>query len=787
MAGDPRFSEISEYLAELLVDTDPSLPSSCPDPDLAVGGVFAAGDVLLGDPSSQNDSFLPRGVGSRDLGGIPPISGGPPDEELVLSTRGSSGEAYSDPLMSLNNRLSPGGESSDTTSDDSRDSDPILKYINQLLMEEDKEVNSWFSGDETALQNTEKSFYDALCEKYPQLPEQNLDFDARHLVDSTTLGKGCDLDGMGGAAAGISNSYSVDPNFICSPGEFLDHVFLNSSYFGDEAIQPSVESLPNPSSVIIGGIGDDFGHSNATVVLAKNMIKDTDSVMQFKKGLEEASKFLPNTTQIFRNLDDSSAAYELQEIEILPADAELSKGLKNHARDGSWVEEGRARKQTAVTGDESGISDMFDKVLLDDSQALSNESSCESPKNSRSSGKRRTSKGNKVRVKKQTSKSTNVDLRSLLALCAEAVNGHDLRTAHELLKQIRENSCPTGDGSERLAHYFANGLEARIAGNEGGAGVFFTSTMFKKTSAADMLKAYHAYITACPFMKLPILFACHMISQLAVNAEVVHIIDFGMAFGFHWPIIIQKLSEHPTGPPKLRMTGIEYPAPGFRPAQRIEEAGRRLAQYCDRFRVPFEFNAVASQEWESIKIEDLKIRSGEMIAVNCLNRFKNLLNDMGEEDSPRDAMLDLVRRINPDIFVNSTPSGAYNSPFFLTRFREALLHHSALYDMLDLTLSADSYERQIIEREFYGREILNVIACEGRERIERPETYKQWQVRHLRAGFKPLPLDQKIMAYLRSNIYRWYHKDFIIDEYKNWMLLGWRGRIMNVSSCWAPC
>ncbi|KAI4373458.1 hypothetical protein MLD38_011582 [Melastoma candidum] len=235
------------------------------------------------------------------------------------------------------------------------------------------------------------------------------------------------------------------------------------------------------------------------------------------------------------------------------------------------------------------------------------------------------------------------------------------------------------------------------------------------------------------------------------------------------------------------MTGIEFPAPGFRPAQRIEEAGRRLAQYCDRFRVPFEFSALASQEWESIKVEDLKVRTGEMIAVNCLNRFKNLLDDMGEEDSPRDAMLNLVRRINPDIFFNSTPSGAYNSPFFLTRFREALLHHSALYDMLDLTLRADSYERQIIERELYGREILNVIACEGRKRIERPETYKQCQVRHLRAGFKPFPLDQRIMTYLRSNIYRWYHKDFIIDEDKNWMLLGWRGRIMNISSCWVPC
>ncbi|KAI4339185.1 hypothetical protein MLD38_024150 [Melastoma candidum] len=46
-------------------------------------------------------------------------------------------------------------------------------------------------------------------------------------------------------------------------------------------------------------------------------------------------------------------------------------------------------------------------------------------------------------------------------------------------------------------------------------------------------------------------------------------------------------------------------------------------------------------------------------------------------------------------------------------------------------------------------EAMNVIACEGSERIERPETYKQWQMRNTRAGFRQLPLNREIVEMRR--------------------------------------
>lgn len=277
-----------------------------------------------------------------------------------------------------------------------------------------------------------------------------------------------------------------------------------------------------------------------------------------------------------------------------------------------------------------------------------------------------------------------------------------------------------------------------------------------------------------------------MILKRASNARTLHIIDFGIQYGFQWPILIQLLSKRPGGPPKLRITGIEMPQPGLRPAERVDETGRRLEKYCERFHVPFEYRAITTQKWETIKVGDLKIENNEFVAVNCLLRFKNLLDETVEVNSPRDAVLKLIRKMNPDIFTQAVVNGSYSAPYFVTRFREALFHYSALFDMFDTTLPHEDQHRLTLEREFYGREAINVIACEGLERVERPETCKQWQVRNMRAGFRHLPLDQELLKKLRSQVKSGYHTDFVFDQDSNWMLQGWKGRILYAASCWIP-
>ncbi|KAI4383855.1 hypothetical protein MLD38_009651 [Melastoma candidum] len=788
MAADPSFNEINDFIDGLLaVDDPPSLLRSIPHPGLPQSFPL---DHLSVEPSSQNPSNgrspfhlvdvslpAPVVVGGVVQGGLAKVGAG----DLFFPSGSSTSDGlFSDPgTIRGNNSLSPGTESSSPLSDDSTDSsEAALKYINQILMEEDMEETPWFFSDQVALQSTEKLLYAALDGEHPRLPDQRLDFNLGRLLESPS---GNDLHSWVDGSS-VSSSNSVDPSLVHGAVGFdLDPATITDAYFRspkDVAVAP--DSLS-------GGIGNggSLSRSDETGVSVTNIFGDRDSMEQFRKGLEEASKFLPSSSQLFRNMDNLNFVTDIRnENSAMPSYG--SRVLKSHGRDDQGMEDdGRAKKLPATSVDEVELSDMFDKVLLCSPQDCSDDNFREDDlaKNSQMQGSKQ--KGGKSRGKKHNNKN-NIDLRTLLVLCAQAVSGHDLRTANELLKQIQGHSAPLGDSSQRLAHYFANALEARMAGNGAQVASFFTSPTFKKTSAADILKALHAHLTASPFLKFPIFFGGYMIGERAANAKALHIIDFGIGFGFHWPILIQKLSERPGGPPRLRMTGIEFPVPGFRPAQRIEDTFRRLAKYCERFGVPFEYTAIPSADWSSIRIEDLKLRSGEMIAVNSISRLKNLLDETVEDNNPRDTVLDLIRRINPDIFVHSTVVGSYTAPFFMTRFRELLFHLSAWFDMFEATIPGDSPEREIIERELLGREIMNVVACEGAERIERPETHKQWQVRFARAGFKPIPLDAELMRKMRLRIHVWYHKDFVLDEDKNWMLLGWRGRIMAASACWVP-
>ncbi|XP_047310528.1 scarecrow-like protein 11 [Impatiens glandulifera] len=603
-------------------------------------------------------------------------------------------------------------------------SDATLKYISQMLMEEeDLEYKTGMFQDCSALEAAEKSFYDLIGERYPPTPLEN------ESVISVLS----------------PNSSSPDDDFVKTIGSFPEsgHVCsmvqefcsLNSGLF--DVVDGSIDSQILPQ----------FGKEDSNEVL--NCVCGTDKVESCQP----------------------SNGFRLK---------------KNHFReDNDCLEANRSSKQIASSIDDSDVqSNMYDQVLLchgfhpnmqPDSNCVSDD---DSPKqNSLSKGTRpgRPKGSNKKQGKKEV-----VDLRTLLTQCSHNVASSDTRATTDLLKRIRKHSSPHGDGIERMAYFFANAIELRLAGTG-----TYTSLATTRISAAQILKGYKAYVTACPFKKLTNFYANRSIARLAKNTDRLHIIDFGILYGFQWPCLIQRLSARAGGPPKLKITGIEPPQPGLRPSERVEETGKRLRNYCERFNVPFEYHTV-TKKWETITLEDLKIEKEELLVVNCLYRLRNVNDETVVPSSPRNVVLKLIRSINPDLFVHGVVNGTFNAPFFVTRFREALFHFSSLFDMFDATLPREDEARMLFEQEVFGKDIMNIIACEGTERVERPETYKQWQVRNQRAGLVQLPLQKEIVKDVMNKVTNGYHRDFVVDVDGNWMLQGWKGRIIYAISCWKP-
>ncbi|KAB1201813.1 Scarecrow-like protein 14 [Morella rubra] len=776
MVMGPSFAGLPDFNDRVMVGDTTLSPNSDQYPDLV--NEYQLNVPIFPDHPLFESQLLPPDEGTTTFAS--PIDVGPAVEPYAPSF---AADSLSPPSM--------GTSSGEDWSSDVCDcySEMVLNYMSQILMEENVADKPSMFHDPLGLQVTEKAFYDALGQKYPPSPKQ---YQQPLYIDCNAESSEDVFSGISGdcgttSSSSHSTSSSGNPYWLADLGDF--NSFSQATLPGDYVFQPNLESnsrsqfLANPLITVTNStIGD------GTEVSSQNIFTDSQSMLQFQRGQEEASKFLPGGNP-FIGLEGNMVSSEWvgEDHRVEKGEGESSpngsRGRKNHERKDTDFEDGRSNKQSAVSVDEIELSKMFDDAL---SALCCKEKQTVANMALQRNEQAQAANGGKSRAKKQGKEKDTVDLNSLLILCAQAVSGCDTRTANELLKQIRQHSSPLGDGSQRLAHFFANALEARLAGTGTGTH-FYNSIDSSKISAFELLKAYKFHLSACPFKKVSIIFAVKMIIKVAEKATSLHIVDFGIQYGFPWPILIKIISERPGGPPKLRITGIELPQPGFRPTERIEETGRRLAKYCEEYNVPFEYHAIASKSWETIQIKDLKIERNEMLAVNCLYRFKNLFDESVEENSPRNAVLNLIRRMNPDIFVHSIVNGAYNAAFFVPRFREALYHFSALYDMFDVTLPReDQLERLMFEREFFGREAMNVIACESSERVERPETYRQWQARTVRAGFKVLPLDQELVQLMRSKLKELYHKDFVLDEDNHWILQGWKGRIVFASSCWVP-
>jgi hypothetical protein len=84
----------------------------------------------------------------------------------------------------------------------------------------------------------------------------------------------------------------------------------------------------------------------------------------------------------------------------------------------------------------------------------------------------------------------------------------------------------------------------------------------------------------------------------------------------------------------------------------------------------------------------------------------------------------------------------------------------------------------------FGQCALNTVACEGADRVERPETYKQWQLRNQRAGLRQLPLKPIIVKVAAGKVKSLYNKDFVVDVDQGWLLQGWKGRILYAHAAW---
>ncbi|XP_027330382.1 scarecrow-like protein 13 [Abrus precatorius] len=373
-----------------------------------------------------------------------------------------------------------------------------------------------------------------------------------------------------------------------------------------------------------------------------------------------------------------------------------------------------------------------------------------------------------------------LDLKEVLKLCAQAVSDDDIPTARGWMDNVLGKMVSVGgDPIQRLGAYLLEGLRARL---ESSGNMIYKSLKCEQPTSNELMSYMSILYQICPYWKFAYRSANAVIEEAMASETRIHIIDFQIAQGSQWHLLIQDLANRPGGPPSLRVTGVDDAQSFHARGGGLEIVGERLSNFAKSCGVPFEFHSAAMSGCEVVR-GNVEIRRGEALAVN----FPYVLHHMPDEsvstENHRDRLLRLVKSLSPRVVtIVEQESNTNTSPFF-HRFVETLDYYAAMFESIDVASSRDDKKRISAEQHCVARDIVNMIACEGVERVERHELFGKWRSRLSMAGFKQSPLSSSVMG-ATQNLLKDFNQNYRLKHRDGALYLGWMNRPMATSSAW---
>ncbi|XP_061955030.1 DELLA protein 2-like [Populus nigra] len=353
-------------------------------------------------------------------------------------------------------------------------------------------------------------------------------------------------------------------------------------------------------------------------------------------------------------------------------------------------------------------------------------------------------------------------LSCILMECAKAIEGGRLDVADSLLAVI-QSLAPKEESiwRRKVVKYFAEALVRRAYG------IRPPRTLPPLPAQCDPRDCMYE-----PLYKFATITSKHAIAD-ALNSgyKRLRIIDFSTMFDFwRWNYLIKEFKEQYGGLRPVLITSI---AP-------------KLSKHSGYLR----------QNWEQArKAVDKKLELRQLICnspddiVNCISKLRRksedeivvvnwnyILHKLLAQDGATEQVLSKVKDLGADIMVIVEQEANLNSPDLLKRLEQSFQYYSTIFESLEKT-----YITKALWEKYFRRQIGNVVACEGVDRVERIESFAQWQNRLSQAGFCPVPqqVDEFKMCF-----------QFDFDEYGieekegHNILLSWHGFPLAVASVW---
>ncbi|KAK0600305.1 hypothetical protein LWI29_013628 [Acer saccharum] len=371
------------------------------------------------------------------------------------------------------------------------------------------------------------------------------------------------------------------------------------------------------------------------------------------------------------------------------------------------------------------------------------------------------------------------NLKQLLIACAKSLNENNINDFDNLIEKARGAVSISGEPIQRLGAYLVEGLVAR---KEKSGSNIYHALRCREPEGKDLLSYMHILYEICPYLKFGYMAANGAIAEACRNEDRIHIIDFQIAQGTQWITLLQALAAKPSGAPQVRITGIDDPVNKYARGDGLDAVGKRLADISKKFNISVEFHPVPVFA-PDITQEMLDVRPGEALAVNFPLQLHHTPDESVDVNNPRDGLLRMIKSLNPKVVTLVEQESNTNTAAFIPRFVEALNYYLAMFESIDVTMTRDRKERIDVEQHCLARDIVNVIACEGKERVERHELFGKWKSRFIMAGFRQCSLSNYVNSVIKS-LLKCYSENYKLVDKDGAMLLGWKDRALVSASAW---
>ncbi|XP_055809252.1 DELLA protein GAI-like [Solanum dulcamara] len=372
---------------------------------------------------------------------------------------------------------------------------------------------------------------------------------------------------------------------------------------------------------------------------------------------------------------------------------------------------------------------------------------------------------------------SRVRLVNTLMACAKAIQENNLSLADVLISELRRFTVSQiGGAMKKEATYFAEAFYQKI---------YRTNPQDFVESSYSKEKLLHiSFYGSCPLLKFAHFTANLSILEAFADSKRIHVIDFSLNQGLQWSALLQALTLRPGGPPAFRLTGIGGHSQPDDSSDALEEVGFKLAQFAESIGVEFEFQGFMAHTLADLEAPMLNIRPSnvEAVAVNSVFKLHRLFSIPGSIEK----VLDLIKQIEPKIVTIAEREVNHNESVFMNRINEAWHHYATIFDILENSdlINPNTLDLEMAEQSL-GREIYNLVACEGTKRVVRHETLGQWRVRFNSARFNLVPLssntyrqaDMLLALFINGKIYR-------VEEKDGYLMLSWHSRPLITISAW---